>query len=209
MILSVETSTRAFSVSLFEGIEIANMELKYDVTHSRNIVSAVEFLLKSINKSINDVDEIYAGCGPGSFSGIRIGLSFVNTIYQSTGIPLLGIPSLDLLAFEGGKWYNPAVSFIRSRRDEVYTAFYNSGKRITEYLALTKRDFLVFIKENNPLYLISSEEDYRSIAGEDECLALERVITYPKARNACLLARECGLKSEKRYLKPLYVRGIY
>ncbi len=209
MILSIETSTRVFSVSLFEDSEIANIELKYDVTHSQNIVSTVEFLLRSINKSINDVDEIYTGCGPGSFTGIRIGLSFANTVYQSTGIPVLGIPSLDLLAFEGGKWYNPAVSFIKSRRDEVYAAFYNSGKRITEYLALTKQDLLKFIREKNPLSLISSEEDHRIIDGEEEYPVSDRVITYPKARNACLLARECGLRPEKEYLKPLYVRGFY
>jgi len=99
LILSIETSTKAFSVSIFQDAEIASLELLHDVTHSQNIVSAVDFLLKSINKSVSDITQIYAGMGPGSFTGVRIGLSFANTICQVRGVGILGIPSLDLLAF--------------------------------------------------------------------------------------------------------------
>ncbi|MCK5568459.1 MAG: tRNA (adenosine(37)-N6)-threonylcarbamoyltransferase complex dimerization subunit type 1 TsaB, partial [Spirochaetes bacterium] len=100
MNLSIETSTKAFSISIFQDIEIASLELLHDVTHSQNIVSAVDFLLKSIKMSVSDITQIYAGMGPGSFTGIRIGLSFANTMCQVLGVEILGIPSLDLLAFE-------------------------------------------------------------------------------------------------------------
>ena len=148
MILSIETSTRAFSVSLYKDGQIANIELVHEIAHSQNIVHTVNFLLKSINKSVEDLSAVYAGKGPGSFTGIRVGLSYANTLFQIMGIPLLGIPSLDLLAFEEGRWYNSVISFIKSRKNEVYAAAYRQGRRVSDYLALKKDDFSYFIKEN-------------------------------------------------------------
>jgi tRNA threonylcarbamoyladenosine biosynthesis protein TsaB len=209
LILSIETSTKAFSISIFQETEIANLELLYDVTHSQNIVSATKFLLESVNKSVNDVKQIYAGIGPGSFTGIRIGLSFANTMCQVLGIPLTGIASLDLLAFKKRNCYNPAIAFIRSRRQEVYTACYREGKRATGYLVLNREGLLGFIKENDPEYLISSENDYRSIISQDDIdNSIEKYFTYPSARDAFLLVEEYGLKPEKRFLKPMYIRDF-
>ena len=90
MILSVETSTKAFSISLFHEREIASLDIVQEVARSQHIVQAVEFLLKTLGKSISDIHEAYAGIGPGSFTGIRIGLSFINTLpYVPFGTYLL------------------------------------------------------------------------------------------------------------------------
>ena len=207
MILSIETSTKAFSISIFQDVEIASLELLYDVTHSQNIVSATKFLLESINKSVKDIKQIYAGIGPGSFTGIRIGLSFANTMCQVLGVQLAGISSLDLLAFKKRKCYNPAITFIRSRRQEVYTACYKEGKRDTDYLVLNRVDFLEFIKEKGPEYIISSENDYRSVISQDD-INVKKIFTYPSARDAVRVAEEQGLKPEKKYLKPMYGRNF-
>lgn len=209
MVLSVETSTKALSVSLSLDREIINIDIIHEVARSQNIVSTVKFLLKSIGKSINDIREVYAGIGPGSFTGIRIGLSFVNTLSQIQDIPTLGISSLDLLAFEDNRWYNSVVPFIRSRKNEVYTAYYEKEKRITKYLALARNDLFNFIKENRPAFLVTSEEDYNNIGLEGELdFRLKTIFSFPKARILPLFARKCGLKPERKYLKPLYVRGL-
>jgi tRNA threonylcarbamoyl adenosine modification protein YeaZ len=179
----------------------------YDVAHSQNIVSATRFLVESVNKSVNDFDRIYAGIGPGSFTGIRIGLSFANAMCQALGVPLAGISSLDLLAYKKRKCYNPAISFIRSRRQEVYTACYRAGKRVSGYLVLGRDDFIGFIKENDPEYLISSENDHRSVLTQDD-VDIKRIFTYPSARDAFSLAEEYGLEAERKFLKPLYVRDF-
>ena len=90
-------------------------------------VNAVDFLLKSINGSVSDITQIYVGMGPGSFNGIRIGLTFANTMCQVQGVGILGIPSLDLLAFEIRKCYNTTIPFIKSGRQEVYTTCYRKS----------------------------------------------------------------------------------
>ncbi len=207
MILSIDTSTKAFSISIVQGVEIASLELLHDVTHSRNIVSAVDFLLKSINMSVSDITQVYAAMGPGSFTGIRIGLSFANTMCQVLGVGIIGIPTLDLLAFERRICYNPVIAFIKSRRQEVYTACYRGEERVTDYLALDSKDFFSFIKENDPECLISSEKDHREIMTREDN-KIKTVFAYPSARNAFRLAETYGLKPEKKYLKPLYLREI-
>ncbi|HDY88378.1 MAG TPA: hypothetical protein ENH82_09745 [bacterium] len=70
-----------------------------------SMVSAVDFLFKSINGSVSDITQIYTGMSLGSFTGIRIGLTFANTMCQVQGVGILGIPSLDLLAFDIRKCY--------------------------------------------------------------------------------------------------------
>jgi tRNA threonylcarbamoyl adenosine modification protein YeaZ len=208
LILSFDTSTKAFSVALYSGREMVNLEIVRDTFHSQNIVGVTDFLLKSIDASIKEVSEIYAGIGPGSFTGIRIGLSFANTLLETMDIPLAGICSLDLLAFDEDRWYNAVVSFIKSRKNEVYTAAYRNARRTSEYLALEKEEFKCFIRDNSPTYIVASEEDYESLSFEQGLGEIEIVHAFPKAQNAYPLAQQCKLTPDRRYLKPLYVRDF-
>ena len=209
MILSVETSTNAFSIALFDGKQIANIEFFRESAYSQNIVSAADFLLKSTGKTVSDITEAFADIGPGSFTGTRIGVSFVNTLSLTRKIPLLGLSSLDLLAFEQKRWYNRVVPFIRSRKNEVYTAFYEHERRVTDYLALSKDAFERFVEARQPDMVVSSEQDLEDM-GIDARLpqSVKTSFSYPKARVQVKPARQYGLVSKREYLKPLYVRSI-
>jgi tRNA threonylcarbamoyl adenosine modification protein YeaZ len=205
----VETSTKAFSISLHNKKEITNLDIIQEAARSQYIVQAVEFLLKTLGKTVFDIREAYAGIGPGSFTGIRIGLTFINTLSQTQNIPVLGIPSLDILAYEDNRWYDTVIPFVRSRKNEVYTAFYKTEKRVTEYLALKKDEFVDFIEEKKPRYVVSSEDNFYDM-GLDGKLHKEckSIFSFPKACILVRLARKYSLKPVKQYLKPLYVRGI-
>ena len=208
LILSFETSTRAFSVSLQHGEERVDLEIIRSSFHSQSIVSVVDFLLKSIGASVKDVDEIYCGTGPGSFTGIRIGLAFANTLCETLGIPIAGISSLDLLAFDSGKWYNAVISFIRSRKKEVYTAAYKGGRRTSDYMALERGEFEQFLRRDNSGCIAASEEDIRSLELESTLAGREVVFSFPRAKHAYPLASTLGVRPEKVFLKPLYVRNF-
>ena len=100
------------------------------------------------------------------------------------------------------------ISFIKSRKNEVYAAAYKEGRRVSDYLALKKDDFSFFIKENKPSYLVSSKEDYRALDLDKGEIIAETIFTFPKARFTFSYAMECKLTPERRYLKPLYVRDF-
>lgn len=209
MTLTVETSTRAFSVALFEPREIACVALRSGLAHSQHIVSVVSFILDKLDLSIQTIEEAFAGTGPGSFTGIRIGLSFVNTLSQILRIPLLGVSSLDLLAFQEGRWYNSAIPFIKSRKNEVYTAFYREGRRESDLLALSGEELIMFIEQKEPDCIVASKEDFHDVLGNTGKGIEERVsFALPDARALYHIARECGLKAEHTYLKPIYLGGV-
>ena len=208
MILSFDTSTRAFSVSLLEMDERVDLEIVRKSFHSQEIVGIVDFLFNCTGSTIRDIEEIYAGLGPGSFTGIRVGLSFANTLSETLDIPLAGIPSLDLLAFGSGRWYNSVISFIRSRKNEVYAALYRKGERVGSYRALEKIDFAQFIDQEDPDCIVASLEDFLDLQMEGACEGREIVHSFPRARDALPLAQLSGLRPEKKYLTPLYVRNI-
>jgi tRNA threonylcarbamoyl adenosine modification protein YeaZ len=208
LILTVDTSTRSFSLSLFErGALSAHIELIRELAHSQQIVRVFEFMLERLDLSINSLTAAYAGIGPGSFTGVRIGLSFVNTLSQVQNIPIAGISSLDLLAFDGTGWYNSAVTFLRSRKHEVYAAFYRGGTRKTDILALTCDEFPSFLEKHSPQYIVAPEEDFRDL-GKLDGLPGKIIHAFPSSRSLYHVVRERGLAPQRIYLKPLYVRGI-
>lgn len=209
MTITVETSTKAFSVALFDSREVACFSLQSQPASSQHLVSVVSFILDKLKLSIRSLKEAFAGTGPGSFTGVRIGLSFVNTLFQTLNIPVLGVSSLDVLAFKSGRWYNSVVPFIRSRKDEAYTAFYSNGQRQSDYLVLGSLELVRFIKEKDPHWVVASEEDFSDILGESSFKPDDFVcFDYPDARSLYELVKHCGLKAEFKYLKPLYLRGI-
>ncbi len=207
MVLTVDTSTKSLSLSLFQEVELAHIELRHQLAHSQQIVSICDFLLKRLSLPLESLSALYAGIGPGSFTGIRIGLSFVNTLSQVLHIPLLGVSSLDLLAFENGRWYNSVVSFIRSRKHEVYTAYYEHGSRKSNYVALKKDDFIAFLKDCSPKNIVAPEDDFQDLEEIKE-LDTEIFFSFPSSRSLYYIARECDMKPGSQYLKPIYVRSI-
>ncbi len=208
VILTVDTSTQAFSISLFENEDpVAHVEMKRSLAHSQQIVRVFEFMLERLGLTVHCLNAAYAGTGPGSFTGTRIGLSFVNTLSQTLNIPILGVSSLDLLAFNGSGWYNSAVTLLRSRKNEVYTALYRKGERKTDYLALAPDEFMSFLEKHSPQFVVAPEEDFRDL-GSLEGISGEIIHAFPSSRSLYFVVRERGLMPQRSYLKPIYVRGI-
>lgn len=98
-ILAFDTSSTRESVALLEG-ETLRAELRSDLpeTHSALLLKSVEFLLERVGWTLRDVTLIAVGIGPGSFTGVRIGVATAMGLAQSLGIPLAGVSGLDALA---------------------------------------------------------------------------------------------------------------
>lgn len=209
MKLCIDTSTRMLSLSLVGEREVAKVEVLAQKPYSQNIALAVDFMLKMAGEKLRHVSEVYAGTGPGSFTGIRVGLTFANTLHQFLGVSLLGVSTLDLLAFSSGKWYNPTIVFLKSRSDEVFCSFYKDGDRKTDYMVLRKSDFRMFIEKNNPDFFVSTEDGFD---GFDELInsypSCKSISVYPHASSLVMLSKQKGLKPRQEYLRPLYLRSF-
>lgn len=145
-ILAIDTSNNALGVALLDedkilGEYITNLKKN----HSIRIMPAIQMLMKDCEKEPNDLTKIVVAKGPGSYTGVRIGVTIAKTLAWSLNIPLAGISSLEILASGTGRYFNGAVSpLFDARRGQVYTGLFQflNGKPVT-----IVKDELVMIKD--------------------------------------------------------------
>jgi tRNA threonylcarbamoyladenosine biosynthesis protein TsaB len=125
LVLGIETSTPQTSVAVGteQGI-IASMALSRGRPGHEVAMPAVRHLLDWSSVDLHRVGGIAVGVGPGLFTGMRVGIATAKTLAQVTGVPIIGLASLDLLAFSVRYSHRLIVSVIDARRGEVFYAFY-------------------------------------------------------------------------------------
>ena len=128
LILSMDTATPCSAVALTSGTRkdgsvVASLSLTGKVTHSRRLLKAVDYLLQEAGLSWPQIDGIGVSLGPGSFTGLRIGMATAKGLAAAAGKALIGIPSLDSLAAKCST-SRLICALIDARKKEVYTALY-------------------------------------------------------------------------------------
>lgn len=126
-ILAFDSSTPYASVALWEdGICHAETVCALGRRHSEQLFALFSQLLELQNWSKSDLDAIAVGLGPGSFTGLRVGIATAQGLAFALGCPLIGVPSLDALAMGAPPQQGLFVPCIDARKQEVYTAIYSS-----------------------------------------------------------------------------------
>jgi tRNA threonylcarbamoyladenosine biosynthesis protein TsaB len=127
-VLALDTSTLRGSVALLQGQDTAGeLRITSMETHSARLLRSVDFLLGTVGWKLSDLDVIAAGIGPGSFTGIRIGLSTALGLAQSLGLPFSGISGLDALALKVSFVEGTIGVVMDAQRSQLYYAEYLSG----------------------------------------------------------------------------------
>ena len=121
-ILAVDTATEACSAALFIDGRIISEKEVAPQGHTRLLLPMTDRLLKEAGLSLRDLDALAAGRGPGSFTGVRIGVSMAQGLAFGAGKPLIGISDLMVMAFQALEetGLNEAVASIDARMGEVY-----------------------------------------------------------------------------------------
>jgi tRNA threonylcarbamoyladenosine biosynthesis protein TsaB len=125
-IIAINTAETSASVALVEdGMPVCEELFSSRVTHSRVLMEMVEQMLsKRARISVADVDGFVAARGPGSFTGLRIGISVVKGLAYATSKPVAGISSLDGIAWQMAWAERPVLAMMDAKRGEVYCARY-------------------------------------------------------------------------------------
>jgi len=135
-ILSFDTSTTVCSVTLSEDRKIlVTREEAGGRNHARLLTVFIEQVLKDAGISPDNLDAIAVSKGPGSYTGLRIGVSTAKGLAYSLGIPVVGIPTLKIMASGYLKTFSPGEKtllcpMIDARRMEVFTCFYDTGLNV-------------------------------------------------------------------------------
>ena len=128
LILAFESSARAASVALVEdGRLISQYSQCSGLTHSRTLLPMAEDMLKNAELTLRDVDLIAVAHGPGSFTGIRIGVSTVKALAHAAGKPCIGIDALEALAANAPYFDGVICPILDARAQQVYGAMFEGG----------------------------------------------------------------------------------
>ena len=99
MLLAVDTSTTQVGIALYDGAQIIGESLWYGkLRHTTSLAPEIEALFKRTNRKMDDLTALGVAIGPGSFTSLRVGLSLMKGLALSRHLPLIGIPTLDILS---------------------------------------------------------------------------------------------------------------
>ncbi|HEY7140215.1 MAG TPA: tRNA (adenosine(37)-N6)-threonylcarbamoyltransferase complex dimerization subunit type 1 TsaB [Methylomirabilota bacterium] len=126
-LLAVETSTMTGAVGLLEGGRVvAESRVSVAVTHGERLMAAIDGVLRAARWELGDLEAFAVALGPGSFTGLRIGLSTVKGLAFATGKPAIGVPTLEALAWRLPYCAYPVCPVLDARKNEVYAALYRT-----------------------------------------------------------------------------------
>ena len=133
--LAISTSSKICSVALLEDDKpIKELNIDNLKTHSENLVPLIDELLKTANKKVSEIELIACDVGPGSFTGIRIGISTAKAIAEVNQIPVVSCTSLEALSYNVNA--DTICSLIDARNNQVYCGIFDKNHNlIKDYMA--------------------------------------------------------------------------
>ena len=211
-IILIETSTALCSVALAEdGVITAYKESSAPKAHASLTAVFIDEMLAERNLKISDCDAVCVSMGPGSYTGLRVGVSTAKGLCFGSGKPLIAVGTLDTLVAqaagtEGCDTYKYIVPMVDARRMEVYTAVFENGVQITETApAIIDENSFTEQLEQGPVLFIGD--------GAGKCAD---VIKHPNAsfaqcwpKASSMLAPAIKAYKEKRFEDVAYFEPFY
>lgn len=214
-ILGIETATSVCSVCVLDNSElIAEYTTNITKTHSQRLMPMIKHVLKNIELVPKDIEAIAVSIGPGSFTGIRIGISAAKGIAMALGVQTVGVSVLDGIAYNLTNTCTDRVCVITdARRKQVYAAIYEmpNMEKLIDDMVLPIEELIGKIKKKT-IFVGNATALYHDILKEelgDLAVVCSPDIGIPRASSIALLG-EKRLKEGKDLsyfdLKPNYVR---
>lgn len=153
-VLSVDSSTSAATAAVLnDDLVLGEITFNYKKQHSVILMNIIDNLLKGLNLTIKDIDGFVVSKGPGSFTGLRIGMSTIKGLAQGMNKPYVSVSSLDAMAYRAFSVNSIICPLMDALRGNVYTAFYsienNSLKRVSDYMCISIDEVIEKVKDFN------------------------------------------------------------
>ena len=145
LILAFETSAKAASAALMDDRKLLGETYQNTgLTHSQTLMVMAEDLLKQCQKTVSDVTDVAVAAGPGSFTGVRIGVAAAKGFAWGRELPCYGVSTLESMALSLGAWDGYVCPVMDARRSQVYNALFEvkcgECTRIREDRAISLKD---------------------------------------------------------------------
>lgn len=214
-ILNIETSTKNCSVSIgLNGKTIALVEAsEAHFSHAEKLHVFIESALKSVHITLNDLKAIAISKGPGSYTGLRIGVSAAKGFAYALTIPLISVDTLLVLA----KKVNPEpnsliIPMLDARRMEVYTAVFDAKFNVIEKTQALILDVHSFDKYSEKIICFGDCQEKVKQVLTSPNFHFETELIYPSANEMSELSYASFLKNkfeDTAYFEPFYLKDFF
>lgn len=219
MTLGLDTSTKVATIAVIDGEKvIGEYSLSKDMSHSEKLMPMIKEVLDNLDLKIEDIELYTVALGPGSFTGLRIGIATVKSFSHLFNKPIIGVSTLEALAYNLYENQSIIMPMIDARRDRVYTGLYKftggelveiEGSQILEISDLKEKlkgyDNVIF---NGDGALVYREEISSLLCGKAKFASLGQNIN--RAVSVCELGMrkyKRGQRDDKFDLLPEYIRA--
>ena len=221
LILCIETSSTNCSVALasIDGGFSNNYEIKHcldliedqsdSYSHGERLHVFIQDILKRNKLTTKDLDAIAISKGPGSYTGLRIGVASAKGLCFALDIPLISIDTLQALTFQANKKSETIIPMLDARRMEVYTTVFHKGNKVegTTATILEKKTFDKYLSKENVTIIGSGATKFKELLQDSSNKYIDAL---PTALTMCDLAMEAYKKSDTvediAYYEPFYLK---
>lgn len=213
--LTIDTSNEVLGVALIHDQQvIGEWVTNLAKNHSVRLMPAVEQLMLSVDVSPEQLNKIVVARGPGSYTGVRIGLTTAKTMAWGLGIPVVGVSSLKALSYQGRLFPSFICSFFNARRGLVYTGLYKWDKGqlrdVLEEQNILMKDWLEDLQRRNGdvLFLSPDIDQFKDMINDylgERAIIPEEPFHIPRPSHL-ILAAEGQETDSVHNLTPNYLR---
>jgi tRNA threonylcarbamoyladenosine biosynthesis protein TsaB len=214
-VLGIETSGLIGNIAVCDGNRvIARKSYGKNFSHGKEIISSLESLFKEVNWEPGDIDLIAVSTGPGSYTGLRVGVTCAKTLAYGLGKPVIDVPTLDVLVENvKGNSAKTICPVLDAKRKSVYACIYersdNESRKTTDFLIITPNSLIEILPESTlifgdgiaPYREIFTQKDLTIVEDEKLCIA-----DAADVARLGLKRYEQGIRCEINALAPLYLR---
>jgi tRNA threonylcarbamoyladenosine biosynthesis protein TsaB len=205
-ILALDTSTSHLTIAVLDGEKVlATFHEKVDRNHSSMLIPMIDKTLKIAKTKLKSIGGFCIGVGPGSFTGLRIGVATIKGLAYPSGKPIVAVPTFDAVARNVTGYEGVICPVLDARKNKVYAALYESGKKgirkLSEYLLVPASELMKIAGKYDKIFFIG---DGVKIIGRPENEAFD---WHPRAEVLGKLALESFAK--KKFTSPEKLEPMY
>ena len=154
--LAFDTSTEILGICLEQDDRYYSYTAKAGLKHSENLLKEIDHLYSSSGIDKKSTELIVCAKGPGSFTGLRIGMSIAKGLADGFSCPVISVPTLDILAYGYSYLKGVVMPILDAKSGKVFTALYVGGKRVSDYLDIKKDELGSLFAKYDAVFLTGS-----------------------------------------------------
>ena len=219
-ILSVDTATSLASVAILEDEKVlGEVNLNFNNSHSTILMDMMINLLNTLKLTLDDIHGFVVSKGPGSFTGLRIGISTIKGLCHGCNKPLIGVSSLDSLAMSSMNSHGVIVPIINALRDNVYTCLFRNVEgsltKLTDYLLVSIYELKNLLNNQEKVLFVGDGVNAYGNTLTDlfpHCILGNDLFNYVKASSLGFIGMKyfkSGKKDDIITFFPLYIKKSY